>query len=203
MKFPHKKASLAAVLLAGSLALTGCTAQHMPTVPTAQTQSAPLKIEVVGEAEMYLLPGAALKGKPSIHNVGSMDVYCFMQVEMPVFPSETVDLEADEPAADPVSLLCFTVSDVWTLVEQTEADGMRTAVYAYGTPMRLHPGETTDNLFTEWRVTNFRVRNGLCGDYTYRELTEKAAQFHIQGYAIQADHIGENLTPETLWQMLN
>lgn len=106
MKCPRKKASLAAVLLAGSLALTGCTAQHMPTVPTAQTQSAPLKIEVVGEAEMYLLPGAALKGKPAIHNVGSMDVYCFMQIEMPVFPSETVDLEADEPAADPISLLC-------------------------------------------------------------------------------------------------
>lgn len=197
-----KKAMIAAALLAGSLALSGC-ACRTPSEQTAQTQDRPMHIEVVGETEMDFFPGAVMEGRPAIENKGSMEVYCFMTVETPVFPAGTVALEADEPVADPVPLIRFTVSDAWTLVKETETDGIRTDVYAYGNPERLHPGETTDSLFNEWRVTNFRVRNGMCGNTAYSDLTAKAARFRIQGYAIQTEHIGDNTMPEALWQMIN
>jgi hypothetical protein len=168
-----------------------------------QTQNATLHIEVVGEKEMDFLPGAALEGAPAIENKGTIDAYCFMTVETPSFPAETVALEKNEPISDPVPLIRYTVSDAWKLVEKNEADGIIIEVYAYGSPERLHPGETTNSLFTEWRVTNFRVRDGMCGDTAYGDLTAQAERFRIQGYAIQADHIGDNPTPETLWQMIN
>ena len=64
---------------------------------------------------MYIdKPGSKKKrpmdGKPAIENKGSMDVYCFMTVETPVFPAGTVALEADEPANDHV---IFFIK-VWT-----------------------------------------------------------------------------------------
>ena len=196
-----KKTMIAAMLLAGCFALTGCASQEMQPSFT-ETQTSPLKIEVIGETEMDFFPGAVMDGKPAVENKGSMDVYCFMTVETPVFPAEAVALEADEPAGDPVPLVRFTISDTWMLVKETEENGIRTGVYAYGTPERLKPGEATDSLFTEWRVTNFRVRNGMCGETAYSEICERAAGFRIQGYAIQADHIGDNPPPEVLWQMI-
>ena len=42
----------------------------------------------------------------------------------------------------------------------------------------------------------------MCGNTAYSEICERAAGFRIQGYAIQADHIGDNPTPEVLWQMI-
>ena len=198
-----RKAMLASLMLAGSMALTGCASQQMPPLQTPQTQPAPLRIEVTGGREQTLLPGAALEGEPAVRNAGSMDVYCFLKVEMPVFAPGTVSLEADEPVADPVPLIRTAVSDDWALVTESESGGIRTSVYAYGAPSRLQPGETTPELFTEWRVTNFRVRGGVCGDYAYEDLMANAALMQINGYAIQADHIGTDLTAETLWSMIN
>lgn len=199
------KRALAGLLLAGTLALTGCASQQTdPATPeqTVQTQTAPLHIEVVGGKEQSLLPGTVLEGAPAINNAGTMDVYCFLKVEMPVFAEETVSLEPDEPASDPVPLISTMVSDAWTLVDQKEDDGILTALYAYGEPERLKPEETTPELFTEWRVTNFRVRGGMCGDYGYNELMAQADRMHINGYAIQADHVGSDPTPEQLWQKI-
>ena len=200
-----KRALIAGLLLAGTLALTGCASKQIDFVQpeqTAQIQTAPLRIEVVGGKEQSLLPGIVLEGAPAINNAGAMDVYCFLKVEMPVFPAEKVSLELDELASDPVPLIQTSVSDAWSLVTESEEDSIRTSVYAYGEPERLKPEETTSELFTEWRVTNFRVRGGMCGDYGYDELMAQADRIRINGYAIQADHVGSEPTPELLWQLI-
>ena len=198
-----RKPAIATLMLAGCLALTGCTGKAPETAPPAETQTVPLNIEVLGGMEHSLLPGAVLEGAPAICNAGSLDVYCFLKVEMPVFPAEAIALEADEPASDSVPLIRCSISDAWTLVEQGEADGVTTSVYIYGGPQKLGPGETTPALFTDWRVPNFRVRSGMCGKTPYEDLMARADKLQINGYAIQADHIGSNLSPETLWAMIN
>ena len=159
----------------------------------------PLRIEITGEAEETdFLPGAYCDARPAIRNKGEIDIYCFFEVNMPVFDAEDVELEKTESLIDPVPLVRYSVEPSWRLIKETTDSGIRTEVYIYTDILK--PGEETAPLFDGWQVPNFKVRDNRCGKYSFIEIAEKTAEMQIHGYAIQTS--GAGTKPEDIWRMV-
>lgn len=135
------------------------------------------------------LPGGMVPVNIAVRNNESIPMFIFVKVTVPTVPAADILLEPTEKMPDPVPVLSYTPSDSWTLVE----DGL----YAYGI---LEPGETSPPLFTEWRITNFRVSGGRCGKYTWEELISLCNEASVVSYGIQAD-VTEGLDNKTIWEM--
>ena len=61
-------------------------------------------------------------------------------------------------------------------------------------------GSTYTTLFDSWTLTNFKVRNGICGQHTYSEITEAVNSSSLERYSLQSDGISG--TPAQLWEMV-
>ena len=96
-----------------------------------------------------------------------------------------------------IPVLTFTPNEGWTRIEENEGDVL-TTVWFYSTP--VNADQPFSPLFDEWTLTNFRVRNGICGEHTYDEIIGAANEARVTRYSLQTDEI--NGDPETLWSMV-
>ena len=51
-----------------------------------------------------------------------------------------------------------------------------------------------------WRMPNFRINNGQCGEHTYRDIIAAVNSAVVKRYSLQANGIERSL--ETLWSMV-
>lgn len=140
--------------------------------------------------------GNAAAGLPEVNTWG-FDSWVFMAASVPCFPRAEVELETDVVAGDYVPVLTFTPSPGWTLVEE-EYGSIWRSVWMLSTPMEAD-GDFPP-LFHTWHMTNFRVRNGVCGEHSYAEITAAMNRATIQRYSLQAD--GIDGTAMELWRMV-
>lgn len=194
-----KRTILVTATLVGLLA-TGCT--H--TVPTPTTTAADLTTATSSYTAAFKVvsePQTALPGDESslslpTSNSWGYDSYLFFEVSIPVFSRDEVEL--DEPMeGDQIPVLTFTPNLGWTRIEEKTEGGVWRTVWFYSSP--VNTDQPFPPLFDEWTLTNFRVRNGICGEHTYSEIIEAANSALVKRYSLQAVMDG---TPETLWGMV-
>ena len=184
-------------LLAGLLiTCTACgTSTAASTTPSTATSSYTASFKVVSEPQTAVPGGASSLDLPKANSWG-FNSYVFMEVSIPTFPADTVEL--DEPMeCDHIPVLTFTPNEGWTRIEETTEGGVWRTVWFYSAPVASGAGFPP--LFDEWTLTNFRVRNGICGEHTYDEIIEAANSAQVKRYSLQAVMDG---TPETLWGMV-
>ena len=107
-------------LLFGSMSalLTDIEDAQMMFVLDATTVDIELHIDGVEEA-MEIDPGESFEIKPWIDNVGSGDVYAFIELYVPV--------------VNGIPIIRYLASDQWTLVVSEIDEEYKREVYAYGT----------------------------------------------------------------------
>lgn len=188
-----KRAILTGLLAGILITCTACgtTTASSTTLPTATScYTASFKV-----AQTALPGGASSLDLPTSNSWG-YDSYVFMEVSMPTFPASAVEL--DEPMeGDHIPVLTFTPNEGWTRIEEKTEAGVWHTVWFYSFPVASGAGFPP--LFDEWTLTNFRVRNGICGEHTYDEIIEAANSAQVKRYSLQAVMDG---TPETLWGMV-
>lgn len=132
--------------------------------------------------------------RQNIHNS-----WLFICVSVPCYPATEVELEPDvQVSGEYIPVLTFDPNPGWEVVEETMEDGLLTTVYYYDTPVPV--GEQYTPLFLEWEMTNFRVHNGICGEHTYKEITDVVNSSGLERYSLQSDGISGS--PEDLWSMV-
>ena len=136
-------------------------------------------------------------------NTWGFNSHIFIRATVPVFSTSEVELEPTVPASSIVfdqyiPVLSFEVNEGWEVVEEKLEDGVLTTVWFYTSP--IPAGSTYTPLFDSWSMTNFRVHNGICGQHTYKEITDKINEAGLERYSLQSD--GKSGSPEDLWKMV-
>lgn len=182
-------------LLAGILiTCTACgTSTAASTTPSTATSSYTASFKVA----QAVLPGDESSPNLPNSNTWGYDSYIFFEVSIPTFPASAVEL--DEPIeGDHIPVLTFTPNEGWTRIEEKTEGGVWHTVWFYSSPVAS--GTAFPPLFGEWTLTNFRVRNGICGEHTYDEIIEAANRALVTRYSLQADGISGE--PAVLWGMV-
>ena len=188
------KRTLLAALAGLLITCTACTSTPTADKPSTATSQYTVTMKVV-EPQAAVPGGASSLDLPNSNSWG-YDSWLFFEVSIPVFDRSEVEL--DEPMdGDQIPVLTFTPNEGWTRIEQNEADGVLTTVWFYSTPVSA--GVSFSPLFNEWTLTNFHIRNGICGSHTYSEIIDAANKAVVHRYSLQAVMDG---TPETLWSMV-
>lgn len=183
-------------LLAGLLiTCTACGTTPTGDEPSTATSSYTASFKVA-ELQVAVPGGASSLNLPTSNSWG-YDSWIFFEVSIPVFNRDEVELD-EQMDGNQIPVLTFTPNEGWTRIEENEADGVLTTVWFYSTP--VDADQPFLPLFDEWTLTNFRVRNGICGSHTYSEIIEAANKAVVHRYSLQAD--GINGDPETLWGMV-
>ena len=143
-----------------------------------------------------MLPGDESSLNLPTSNSWGYDSWLFFEVSIPTLPADTVELD-EQMEGNQIPVLTFTPNPGWTRIEETTEGGVWHTVYFYSTPVDADQPFTP--LFDEWTLTNFRVRNGICGSHTYSEIIEAANEARVTRYSLQAVMDGD---PETLWNMV-
>lgn len=183
-------------LLAGILiTCTACTTTTASS-STPEAETATSSYTASFKVAQAVLPGDESSLDLPKANSWGFDSYVFFEVSIPVFNRNEIDLD-EQMEGDHIPVLTFTPNEGWTRIEENEADGVLTTVWFYTTP--VDAGQPFTPLFDEWTLTNFRVRNGICGEHTYDEIIEAANEARVTRYSLQAVMDG---TPETLWGMV-
>ena len=188
------KRILLAALAVLLITCTACTTTPTAEEPSTATSQYTVTMKVA-EPQVAVPGGASSLDLPNSNSWG-YDSYVFMEVAIPVFNRNEVELD-EQMDGEQIPVLTFTPNPGWTKIEQNEADGVLTTVWFYSTPVDADQPFTP--LFDEWTLTNFRVRNGICGSHTYSEIIEAANEARVTRYSLQAVMDG---TPETLWSMV-
>lgn len=188
-----KRAGFALLLAAGVVIIS--TARTIPAETHTQISSYSASFRTVDEQE--LSPGGSASSGLPVKNEWGFNSWLFMEVEIPVFSREAVQL--DEPMdGKKIPVLTFEPNDGWVLVEEDWSSDIWRSVWFYSAPVPT--GSSFTPLFGAWDMTNFRVRNGMCGTTSYKEICEKAEQAVVRRHSLQADGISGD--PETLWSMV-
>ena len=189
------KRTILAAALVGLLA-TGCT-RTVPTPAAAPvTSSYTASFKVISEPQTVVPGGASSLDLPTSNSWG-FDSWLFFEVSIPTFDADTVELD-EKMDGDHIPVLTFTPNEGWIKIEESEGDGILTTVWFYSTPVGAD--QPLSPLLDEWVLTNFRVRNGICGEHTYSEIIDAANRAEVTRYSLQADGISGD--PETLWNMV-
>ena len=187
-------------ILTGLLAgiLITCTACGISTATstTQATETATSSYTASFRIAQTTLPGDESSLDLPTSNSWGYDSYVFMEVSIPTFPASAVELD-EQMDGDQIPVLTFTPNEGWTRIEETTEAGVWHTVWFYSSPVAS--GTAFPPLFDEWTLTNFRVRNGICGEHTYSEIIEAANSALVKRYSLQAVMDG---TPETLWGMV-
>ena len=188
-----KRAILTGLLAGLLVTCTACgTTTAASTTPSTATSCYTASFKVAQTA----LPGDESSLDLPKANSWGYDSYIFFEVSIPVFSRDEVEL--DEPMeGDQIPVLTFMPNEGWTRIEENTEGGVWRTVWFYSFPVASGAGFPP--LFDEWTLTNFRVRNGICGEHTYSEIIEAANRAQVKRYSLQAVMDG---TPETLWGMV-
>ena len=189
------KRTLLAALAGILITCTSCTTTPTAEEPSTATSSYTVAFKVVSEPHVAVPGGASSLDLPTANSWG-FDSWLFFEVSIPVFDRSEVELD-EQMDGNQIPVLTFTPNEGWTKIEQNEADGVLTTVWFYRTPVGAD--QPFLPLFDEWTLTNFRVRNGQCGEKSYAEIIEAANRAEVTRYSLQAVMDG---TPETLWSMV-
>ena len=192
------KRTLLAALAGILITCTACTSTPTTTAAdlTTATSSYTASFKVVSEPQTAVPGGASSLDLPTSNSWG-FDSYIFFEVSILVFDRSEVELDK-QMDGDHIPVLTFTPNPGWGLIEENEADGVLTTVWFYSTP--VDADQPFSPLFDEWTLTNFRVRNGICGSHTYSEIIDAANAARVTRYSLQAEGISGD--PETLWSMV-
>lgn len=188
------KRTLLAALAGILITCTACTSTPTADRPSIATSSYTAAFKVV-EAQAAVPGGASSLNLPTSNSWG-YDSWLFFKVSIPVFDRSEVELD-EQMDGNQIPVLTFTPNEGWTKIEEKEVDGVLTTVLFYSTP--VDADQPFLPLFDEWTLTNFRVRNGICGSHTYSEIIEAANKAVVHRYSLQADGISGE--PEALWSM--
>jgi hypothetical protein len=115
-----------------------------------------------------------------------------------VFNRDEVELD-EQMEGKQIPVLTFTPNEGWTRIEEKTDGGVWNTVWFYSFPV-VASGTAFPPLFDEWTLTNFRVRNGICGKHTYSEIIDAANSALVTRYSLQADGISGE--PAVLWGMV-
>lgn len=192
------------LILAASLAVVTTILSTAPTIPSGAATGTSAEESVytatfsVAEEEKIITPGGTTSADlPEINSWG-FDSWIFLRVSVPVYPADEVELEPGEVAGEWIPILTFNAGEGWEVVEKELTECMLTTVWFYTTTVAHNQHFTP--LIEDWCMTNFRVRNGICGDHTYTEITERLNETMVERFSLQADGISG--TAEELWQMV-
>ena len=181
---------LLATALAAGILIASTASTYTPSTATS-TYTASFKVA------QTVLPGDASSLDFPTANSWGFNSYFFFEVSIPTFPADTVELD-EQMEGDQIPVLTFTPNEGWTRIEENTECGVWKTVWFYSFPVAS--GDTFLPLFDEWRLTNFRVVNGVCGEHTYSEIIEAANEASITHYRLQADGISGE--PAVLWGMV-
>ena len=129
----------------------------------------------------HMLPGESRKKNPTVRNMGTLDAWMFLEVEIPVKTLALVDpaTRKKQPEGEN-ELFQFTVNEQWKLIEKSRNGDVMHYIYGYQQP--LSPLEQTSALFETITIV----------PYLEGSLDEK----EIQEIPITAKAIQKNIAPE-------
>lgn len=183
--------------MAASTMVAGMILSGAPTIKDADGMMAQSVYSARFRVAAEISPGGdATAGLPGANTWG-FDSWVFMVVTIPCFPRAEVELEPDVVARDFVPVLSFEPNDCWTLVEEEYGFEWR-SVWMLSTPVEADAAFPP--LFYTWSMTDFRVRNGVCGEHSYGEIMEAMNRSRAQRYSLQSDGISGD--PQSLWKMV-
>lgn len=185
-----KKTIITAALILALLLLVGGAIAYFTDKETVGNVFTVGKVDIKLEETAWdetkaenLVPGEAVKKNPTIVNIGTVDAYAFMVVEV--------------PCAGDREVFKFDFQREWTGLDLgTCQDGLATRVYYYGTGgtlKKLTVGQTTEPLFSIAEMIY---------DLTPEEAEDISKTINVYGYGIQADGI-TNTTPSNVWTLFN
>ena len=141
--------------------------------------------------------GSTAAGLPEKNDWG-FNSWLFMEVSVPFFPLSEIEVESGVEAGEYVPVLTFLPSSDWVLFEEEIDGGFWRTIWFYSKSISV--GQHFSPLFDSWNMTNFRVRNGVCGQHSYQEITAALNMATVQRYSLQSDGIAGD--PAVLWSLL-
>lgn len=192
--------------IAAFLTVVATILSSAPTISDAATTAASNTAESRYTATFHSAPeekvitpgGEASADLPEVNDWG-FNSHLFLVSRIPCFPTSEVELEPDVVAGEYVPVLTFDPNPEWVKVTEELEDGVLTTVYFYTSP--VGEGEQYTPLFDSWTLTNFKVRNGVCGLHSYSEIIEKVNEAGLERFSLQSDNISG--TPAQLWEMVH
>lgn len=132
-------------------------------------------------------------------NKGQIDAFAFVEVKVPIIPSNRVELE--DPTSDSfIQVLQFSPNPEWLLISESMEKCVLSQVYAFSRP--ISPGEKTAPLIDDWSVINCRVEGGLTGSMAWGDIVSLCKETSLTLYSIQAAGM-EGLDMTLIWQELS
>ncbi len=183
--------------MATSTMVVGMILSGAPTIKDADGMMVQSVYSARFRVAAEISPGGDAAARLPGANTWSFDSWVFFSVSIPCFPRAEVELELDVVAWDYVPVLSFEPKDCWTLVEEEYGFEWR-SVWMLSTPVEADAAFPP--LFYTWSMTNFHVRNGLCGEYSYGEIMEAMNRAKVQRYSLQSDGIDGDA--QKLWRMV-
>ena len=191
--------------IAASLAVMTTILSSAPTISDATTTAASNTAEstytasfTVAPEPKVVTPGGEASADLPDRNDWGFNSHLFIVSHIPCFKTSEVELEPDVEAGEYVPVLTFDPNPGWEVVEEKLEDGILTTVYFYSTPIAVD--STYTPLFDSWTLTNFKVRNGVCGSHSYSEIIEAVNSAGLERFSLQSD--GINGSPQDLWSMV-
>ena len=120
------------------------------------------QITIHVEAEpVQLIPDVETKIKVYVENLGPGKAGAFVEIRMPILDGAILDTPGIP------TLMTYTVQSPWELISQRIEGDELVSVYGFG---ELTAGGETSYLITGWSLTNFRIVDGMCGNYSLEEI---------------------------------
>ena len=149
------------------------------------------KWDELGPEDKVVYPGRAIPKNPYVTNTGTVDIYAYLEVRIPMASVRTVSEDGTTIIpAKKQDLFTFTQSADWMKLEESFTDTDHVFVFAYK-KSAIAPGEDSTPVFEEVRFINI-----LEGEL------EEGMKFDIpvKTYVIQAEHL--NVSGDTLAEKL-
>ena len=147
------------MIAAASAVGTGAYLTWSPEELRNRISPGEVKVEVTEtdwdpEKGSHLLPGDKVPKNPAAVNRGTLPVWVFMKVEIPVRTLQTTDTvtKRKRPAKE-TELFQFRADDSWELLDREQSG--KSSSYLYGYRKLLGPGQKTECLFHEITMVNY------------------------------------------------
>lgn len=190
--------------IAASLAVTAIFLSSAPVISDSPSTSHAVESRYTATFHSapepkVVTPGGTAEAELPDQNVLGFNSWLFLVSRIPCFPVDEVELEPDvRVSGEYVPVLSFDPNPGWVSICEEITDDPLTTVYFYTTP--VPSGSTYTPLFNSWTLTNFKVRNGVCGSHSYVEIIEKVNEAGLERYSLQSDNISGS--PADLWSMV-
>ena len=126
----------------------------------------------------HMLPGESRRKNPSVKNVGTLEAWMFLEVEIPIKKIALVDSETRRKVPEKnTELFTFEAGKNWELVEQTKEEESMHYVYGYRNPVA--PLQETDSLFEEITAVPYLEGSLNVQEMLSVPVTAKAIQKNI------------------------